>query len=82
MNNTEQASVVQTVTKPKHPRRVAQGKKLAALMKERKDALMKNKESEVSSEVMKEQSSHSSYFAGLGIILLICVAGGGIYFYS
>ena len=72
---------MQTVTRPKHPGRVAQGKKLAALMKERKDALMKNKEPEVYSEVVKEQSSHTLKYSGLGIILLICV-GGGIYFYS
>ena len=80
--DTEQSPVVQTVTRPKHPGRVAQGKNLAALMKERKDALMKNKDSEVGSVVQKEQPSHTSYSAGLGIILLICVAGGGIYFYS
>ena len=82
MDNTEQASVVQTVTRPKHPGRVAHGKKLAALMKERKDALLKNKEPEVGTEVIKEQSSHTLKYSGLGIILLICVAGGGIYFYS
>ena len=84
MDSTKQSPVVQTVTRLKHPGRVAHGKKLAALMKERKDALVKNKESEVGSEVQKEQSSddHTSYSAVLGIILLICVAGSGIYFYS
>ena len=82
MDNTEQASVSTTVTRPKHPGRVAQGKILAALMKECKDALMKNMESEGDLEVIKEQSSHTSYSAGLGIILFIVGVGGGIYFYS
>jgi len=76
----EQASVVETVTRPKHPGRVAQGKKLAALMKERKDALLKNRDSEVTKEVNSEQSSHSWKYSGLGIILLICV--GGFYFFT
>ena len=46
MDNTEQAPVVQ-VTISKHSEHVAQGKKLAALNKERKDTLLKNKAEEV-----------------------------------
>ena len=48
---TEQSPVVSTVTRPKHPGRVAQGKKLAAMMKERKEALLKNKDNNKDSEV-------------------------------
>jgi len=75
----EQASVVETVTRPKHPGRVAQGKKLAALMKERKDALLKNRDSEVD----KKPSSHTwqTRLNYLSYLLLICSVGG-LYFYA
>jgi len=90
-DSKEQKAEQSTVTRPKHPGRVAQGKKLAAMMKERKDALLKNRDSEVgknrNSEVVSELSSaadtaagdHIWQYSGLGVILLI--AGIGVYFY-
>ena len=82
-HKTEQSPVVTTVTRPKHPGRVAQGYKLAALMKERKEALVKNKDSEVGTElkaeVDKQQLSHTLQYSGLGIIFLL--ATGGIVYY-
>jgi len=78
MENTE-------VTRPKHPGRVAQGKRLVEWNRKNKGNLRKNEVlAQVSSsggQVLAQVPS-SSCSAGLGIILLICVAGGGIYFYS
>ena len=79
MNGTEQSSVVTTVTKPKHPGRVAQGHKLAALMKQKKQELLQNKDSEQPKELESVQhtvlSSHTLEYSGLGIItLIICIS--------
>ena len=78
----------QQITRPKHPGRQAAGKRLAEWNRKNKEDLLKNKDevpAQVPSsgaQVVKEQSSHTLKYSGLGIILLICVAGGGIYFYS
>lgn len=85
----EQSPVVTTVIKAKHPGRVAQGHKLAALMKERKQELVKNKDSELSSSTGnstgKVLASHlgsamSNFRLYGGIISLI--AGGIYYLYA
>ena len=47
-----------TITREKHPGRVAQGHKLAALMKKRKKEILHNKEQ--STEPSKEQSTEQS----------------------
>ena len=51
-----------TITREKHPRRVAQGHKLAALMKKRKEEILRSKEqpTEQSSEQSSEQSTVQS----------------------
>ena len=88
MNNKEQGSEqskeLQTVTKAKHPGRVAQGHKLAALMKQRKQELLKNNKPEQSKELQTVQetvlSSHTLQYSNLGIIGLIAIAA--YYFYG
>ena len=47
-----------TITREKHPRRVAQGHKLAALMKKRKEEILRNKEQSTAQST--EQSSVQS----------------------
>ena len=85
----EQSSVVTTVTKAKHPGRVAQGHKLAALMKERKQELVKNKDSEVSSSTDsstdKALASHvGSAMSNFGLYggIIFLIVGGIYYFYT
>ena len=68
--NKKQSSVV---TKEKHPGRVAQGHKLAALMKQRKEELKQNKQSEQQTEQLtepheKKLSNTTLYGAGLALI--------------
>ena len=74
MSSKEQPSVM---TKPKHPGRVAQGHKLAALMKQRKELLL-NKKPEQDTELESEQDTEliqsSQTWLVPGLILLI----GGI----
>ena len=84
MNNKEQSKELQTVTKSKHPGRVAQGHRLAALNKQRKQELLQNKTSEQPKEVQTVQetvlSSHTLQYSSLGIIGLIAIAA--YYFYG
>ena len=84
MNNKEQGSeqstVVTSVTKSKHPGRVAQGHKLAALMKQRKQELLQNKTSEQPKEVKTVLSSCTLQYPSLAIIGLIAIAV--YYFYG
>ena len=88
MNNKEQGSEqskeLQTVTKAKHPGRVAQGHKLAALMKQRKQELSQNKTSEQPKEVKTVQEtvlpSCTLQYPSLAIIGLIAIAA--YYFYG
>ena len=47
-----------TITREKHPGRVAQSHKLAALMKKRKEEILRSKEQ--STEQSKEQSTEQS----------------------
>ena len=81
---SEQSTVVKTVTKSKHPGRVAQGHKLAALMRQRKQELLQNKTSEQPKEVQTVQetvlSSHTLQYSSLAIIGLIAIAA--YYFYG
>ena len=51
-----------TITREKHPGRVAQGHKLAALMKKRKEEILRNKEQSTEQSIVqsKEQSSVQS----------------------
>ena len=87
---TEQSPIVTTVTRAKHPGRVAQGKKLSALMKVRKEALVKNKDSEVDNstyqvpvsstcQVLASHAGSAMTSFGLydGLVILLA---GGIYY--
>ena len=68
------------VTKSKHPGRVAQGHKLAALMKQRKQELLQNKKPELSKELKPElqsvQVSSPTVQCGLAILALAATAVG------
>ena len=75
-----------TITQEKHPGRVAQGHKLAALMKNRKEEILRNKEqstvqsTEQSSVQSTEQSSvqstvqsNDTYVSGVGMLELLAI---------
>ena len=71
-----------TITREKHPGRVAQGHKLAALMKKRKEEILRNKEqstvqsTEQSSVQSTEQSSvqsNGAYVYGVGILAVLAI---------
>ena len=71
------------VTKSKHPGRVAQGHKLAALMKQRKQELLQNKKPELSKELKPElqsvqdiKLSSPTVQCGLAILALAATAVG------
>ena len=72
-----------SVTKTKNEGRVAAGKRLAEWNRKNKEDLLKNKES-VPAQVISSEDKTSSrtwqYYSGLGVILLICGVGGGIYY--
>ena len=83
MDNKEQPSVV---TKEKHPGRVAQGHKLAALMKKRKEELKQNsmseQQTEQSSEQLTEPQSQTSTVVYSGAALaIVVVIGVALYVY-
>ena len=62
------------ITREKHPGRVAQGHKLAALMKKREEEILRNKEQ--STEQSTEQSSvqsNGAYISGVGILAVLAV---------
>ena len=64
------------ITQEKHPGRVPQGHKLAALMKKRKEEILRNKEK--STEQSTEQSSvqstvQSNYVYGIGILAVLAI---------
>ena len=74
------------ITREKHPGRVAQGHKLAAIMKERKEEILHNKEqsTEQSAEQSTEQStvhsteqpsvqSNGSNVYGVGILAVLAI---------
>ena len=76
-----------TVTREKHPGRVAQGHKLAALMKQRKEELKQNKKSEQetaqSSELTQEpqvNSSHKALYASGGAVIIVVGAVAWYFF--
>ena len=66
-----------TITQKKHPERVAQGHKLAALMKKKKEILRNKEQSTVqSTEQSKEQSteqSNDTYIYGVGILAVLAI---------
>ena len=80
------------ITREKHPGRVAQGHKLAALMKKRKEEILRSKEqstvqpteqstdqSSVQSTVQSTVQSNDTYVYGVGI-LAVLAAGVCVFF--
>ena len=70
------------ITREEHPKRVAQGRKLAAFMKKRKEEELRRKEqsteqsTEQSKEQPKEQSSvqsNDTYVSGVGILAVLAI---------
>ena len=62
LNKNDRKKKKKTITREQHPGRVAQGHKLAALIKKRKEEIFCNKEqsTEQSTEQSKEQSTEQS----------------------
>ena len=70
--------MTETITRQKHPGPVAQGHKLAALMKKRKEQILRNKEQSTvqSTEQSTEQSSvqsNDTYVYGVGILAVLSI---------
>ena len=67
-----------TITREKHPGRVAQGHKLAALMKKRKEEILRNKEQSTvqstgQSSVQSTGQSNDTYVYGVGILAVLAI---------
>ena len=67
-----------TITREKHPGRVAQGHKLAALMKKRKEEILRNKEQSTvqstgQSSVQSTEQSNDTYVYGVGILAVLAI---------
>ena len=85
-----------TIIREKHPGRVAQGHKLAALMKKRKEEISHSKEqgteqnteqsteqnTEQSTEQGKEQSTNNTYVYGVGMLALLAIGVCVFYAYN
>ena len=86
-DNIEHPAVINTVTKSKHPGRVAQGHKLAALMKLRKQELLQNKNPELSEELKPElhlvqDTELLSPSVQYGVLAVMLFAIGGYVYYT
>ena len=67
--------------KIKDPRRVAQGKKLAAISREAKERKAKEREAVMQAKLEeKQETSKFSFFNSYAIILVIGIVFGGYYF--
>ena len=78
--------MTETITREKHSGSVAQGHKLAALMKKRKEEILRNKEkstvqsteqssvqSTVQSTVQPSVQSNDTYVYGVGILVVLAI---------
>ena len=64
------------ITREKHPGRVAQGHKLAALMKKRKEEILRSKEQSTEQSTVQSTEQHSvqsngAYIYGVGILTVL-----------
>ena len=79
-------SKITSEIKVKDPRRVAQGKRLAAISREAKARKAKEREASIRKEEADrcEQSERESYYSTtlLPVIAGVLVVGGGYYFYQ
>ena len=62
-----------TITQKKHPERVAQGHKLAALMKKKKEILRNKEQSTVQSTEQSTEQSNDTYIYGVGILAVLAI---------
>ena len=63
-----------TITREKHPGRVAQGHKLAAVLKKRKQEILRDKEqSTVQSTEQPSVQSNDTYAYGLGTLAVLAI---------
>ena len=66
--------MTETITLQKHPGPVAQGHKLAARMKKRKEQILRNKEqSTVQSTEQPSVQSNDTYVYGVGILAVLSI---------
>ena len=65
-----------TITREKHPGRVAHDHKLAALMKKGKEEILHNKEQ---SSVQSTEQSNDTYIYGVGIVAVLAI-GAFVFF--
>ena len=64
----------EVITRVKHPGRVAEGHKLAALIKKRKEEILGNKEqSTEQSTVQSTVQSNDTYIYGVGILAVLAI---------
>ena len=64
----------EVITREKHPGCVAQGHRLAALMKKRKEKILRNKEqSTEQSTVQSNAQSNDTYVYGVGILTVLAI---------
>ena len=66
------------ITREKHPGRVAQGHKLAALMKKRKEEILRSKEQSTEQPTVQSTEQHSvqsngAYIYGVGILAVLAI---------
>ena len=66
--------------KVKDPRRVAQGKKLAAISREAKERKAREREAAARQTQLKEEQETNASYASCAIILIIGIVFGGYYF--
>ena len=70
--------MVDIVTKEKHPGRVAQGHKLVALMRKRKEEMLQNKHTEQSSVLSTEQPTEQSSVLSSKTLIILGIVGIGV----
>ena len=64
----------EVITREKHPGCVAQGHRLAALMKKRKEKILRNKEQPTEqSTVQSNAQSNDTYVYGVGILTVLAI---------
>ena len=83
--NSEQEQATPKITsevKVKDPRRVAQGKRLAAISREAKARKAREREMSIRKEEVEKCEKESYSYAILPVIAGVLVVGGGYYFYQ
>ena len=72
-----------TITREKHPGRVAQGHKLAGLMKKKKEEKLRSKEqSTIQSTEQSSVQSNGPYVHGVGILFVLAIGVCAFFAYN